>query len=82
MKHSRIGRALLILLCVSLLCQMLVGLSACATAEDALYETQISSVKLNRAGDSVSISATLSKEDAVSFKNRAICLYILPNSVN
>lgn len=77
MKHSRIGRTLVILLCVSLLCQMLVGLSACAATEDALYETQITSVQLNRGGERVSISATLSKDDAVLYKNRAICLFAL-----
>ncbi|MBO5269452.1 MAG: hypothetical protein J6B77_01615 [Clostridia bacterium] len=77
MKHTLPKRVIGLFLGVCLLCGLLTGLSSCRTGEVIAPETAITSVELNQSGDRLSISATLSSDDASRYQNGTLCLFAL-----
>lgn len=77
MKQLRARRPIAILLWICLLCQILTCLSACASREDVAPVTEIASVELNKSGERVVVTATLSEDDAAVYKNGTVALFAL-----
>ena len=75
MNHSATKRVLSLTLAVLLLSLTLFGAVSCSSGEVGERTTEITSVVLNRSGEKVTVSATLSAEDAARYKSATLCLF-------
>ena len=77
MTHFRLRRVTALLLGICLLLSVSGGLFSCADRGNTVLKTEITEVFLNKAGDRITVSATLSAEDATAYKNATLSLFAI-----
>ena len=77
MNHSATRRVLSLMLALLLLSLTLFGAVSCSPGEVGERVTEITSVMMNKSGAKVTVSATLSEEDAARYKSATLCLFAL-----
>ena len=77
MTHFRLRRVTALLLGICLLLSVSGGLFSCVDRGNTVLKTEITEVFLNKAGDRITVSATLSAEDATAYKNATLSLFAI-----
>ena len=77
MTHFRLRRVTALLLGICLLLSVSGGLFSCADRGKTVLKTEITEALLNKAGDRITVSATLSAEDAAKYKHETLSLFAI-----